>query len=453
MRRIAAIARLTLREAARAGTTASLALLLLAAIVWMAATIEGDGTPAGRIQIFLRYAFGVTTGVLTLATLWLAAGRIASELDDRTLQLVAVKPVRRSEVWLGKWLGLMALDAILLAICATAIWVCAEVVLRRSAPDARERAEARERTLVPRLAVKPEAGRIEAEAQTAYKPAGENPEGEESLTEFLRRAEAIRNTVPPGGTRQWAFRMPADFKPGQPLGLRTSFTYGSVDRLPMSGTWSLRSAAATSALWSTSVSNLPSGIARIALDSSSVPRDGRLILAFSNAPASEAGVISFNPDATELLAGAYALVPNVFRALLVALLKLGILAAAGLLCSAVFSTPMAIFASTSLAVMLAAVQYFAFTTAPGQAVFAHHHGDEEAPAWYDRASESVARAAAALVAPVETFSAVEAMTDGRVVTWSTVGRATVTLLALYTGLPALVGILLFRRRELAGLST
>jgi hypothetical protein len=57
------------------------------------------------------------------------------------------------------------------------------------------------------------------------------------------------------------------------------------------------------------------------------------------------------------------------------------------------------------------------------------------------------------VAPVETFDTVGAMADGRVVTWATVGKAALTLLALYTGVPAFVGILLFRRRELAGLST
>jgi hypothetical protein len=451
---MAAIARLTLCEAARTGTTGSLGIVLLATLVWMAVAIEGDGTPAGRIEVFLRYAFGVTTGILTLATLWLAAGRIASERDDRTLQLMAVKPVRRSEILLGKWMGLLALNALLLAACAATIWVCTEAALRRAVPDAHARARVRERMLVPRLAVEPKADSLDAEARTVYDRATAEPGGvAEPFDDFLRRFEAARNTVPPGGMRQWAFRMPAGFRPGHSLWLRTSFSYASVERYPMAGTWSLLSGATTSVLWSASVSNLPVGFVRIELDSSPAPRDGHLVLAFSNAPPSEAGAISFTPRATMLLAGAYAPAPNVLRALLVALLKLGILAAAGLLCSAVFSTPVATFAATSLAVMLAAVQYFAFTTSPDQSPFAHHDSGEEAPAWYDRASEAVAHGAAALVAPVETFDTVGAMADGRVVTWATVGKAALTLLVLYTGVPAFVGILLFRRRELAGLST
>jgi hypothetical protein len=39
-----------------------------------------------------------------------------------------------------------------------------------------------------------------------------------------------------------------------------------------------------------------------------------------------------------------------------------------------------------------------------------------------------------------------------VVAWRTVGKAALALLLLYTGIPAVAGILLFRRRELAGLS-
>jgi len=451
MKRIAAIARLTLREAARAGTTASLALLLLTAIVWMAAVIEGDGTPAGRIQVFLRYAFGLTTGILTLATLWLAAGRIASELDDRTLQLVAVKPIRRSELWLGKWLGLMGLNALLLAVCAAATLACAEIMLRRTAPG--DRAEVRERTLVSRLPVQPDAESIEVQARAAYERLVKGPDGAEPFEDFLPRFEAARNTVPPGGVRHWAFRMPARFRAGQPLWLQTSFTYASVERAPMTGSWSLLSGGTTSLLWSASVSNLPAGIVRLALDSAGLPPDGRLILAFSNAPGAEAGAIAFTPRNTELLAGAHPFAPNVFRALLVALLKLGILAAVGLLCSAVFSTPVATFISTSLAVMLAAVQYFVFTTAPEQDAFAHKHNDDPEAAWYDRASEAVAHAASSIVAPVDAFDAIGQMTDGRQVGWPTVGRAVMTLLVLYTGVPALVGILLFRRRELAGFST
>ena len=39
------------------------------------------------------------------------------------MQMVAVKPIARWQVWLGKWLGILSLNAVLLALAGAAIFV------------------------------------------------------------------------------------------------------------------------------------------------------------------------------------------------------------------------------------------------------------------------------------------------------------------------------------------
>ena len=122
----------------------------------------------------------------------------------------------------------------------------------------------------------------------------------------------------------------------------------------------------------------------------------------------EAGVIVFRPGSGAiLLTGEANMAVHLFRALLIVLLKLSVLAAAGLACSALFFTPVATFAATALAIMTLCVQYFIALSAPGQATGScgHHHGNEvpAPPTWYERAAETITRGAAVIVQPIDSL--------------------------------------------------
>ena len=56
------------------------------------------------------------TRLAGLSTLWLACGTLARDIEECQMQMVAVKPIARWQIWLGKWLGLLSLNAALLAI-------------------------------------------------------------------------------------------------------------------------------------------------------------------------------------------------------------------------------------------------------------------------------------------------------------------------------------------------
>src|SRR6059036_1662524 len=116
MQRLFAIAWLTWKAAFRFRLFLVLAFLLLAAVVGLPLLIKDDGTALGFTQILLTYTLTTITALLGLSTLWLACGTLARDIEECQIQMVAVKPIPRWQIWLGKWLGIMSLNAVLLAI-------------------------------------------------------------------------------------------------------------------------------------------------------------------------------------------------------------------------------------------------------------------------------------------------------------------------------------------------
>ena len=122
MQRILAIAFLTLKAAIRYRLVLVLGFLLLLGVVALPMFIKDDGTARGFTQILLTYTLTLIATSLGIATLWLACGTLASEIEECQMQMVAVKPVARWQIWIGKWIGIMILNFVLLALSGGAVF-------------------------------------------------------------------------------------------------------------------------------------------------------------------------------------------------------------------------------------------------------------------------------------------------------------------------------------------
>src|SRR2546426_7841979 len=122
MQRVFAITWLTVKAAFRFRLVVVLATVLLAGVILLPLVIKDDGTARGFTQILLTYTLSLITGLLGLATLWLACGTLARDVEECQIQMVAVKPIARWQIWLGKWLGIMMLNAMLLGVSAGAVY-------------------------------------------------------------------------------------------------------------------------------------------------------------------------------------------------------------------------------------------------------------------------------------------------------------------------------------------
>src|ERR1041385_5622150 len=118
MQRLLAIVWLTWKAAPRFRLFWVIAVLLIGSVVILPLVIKDDGTARGFTQILLTYTLSVITALLGLSTLWLSCGTLARDIEECQLQVVAVKPVGRWQIWLGKWLGITLLNLALLSIAA-----------------------------------------------------------------------------------------------------------------------------------------------------------------------------------------------------------------------------------------------------------------------------------------------------------------------------------------------
>src|ERR1043166_4875134 len=122
MQRLLAIALLTVRAAFRSRLVLALSVILIGGVVVLPIIIKDDGTARGFTQIVLTYTLGLITALLGFVTVWLGCGALAREVEEAQMQMVAVKPIPRWEIWIGKWVGIMALNALLLGASGAAVY-------------------------------------------------------------------------------------------------------------------------------------------------------------------------------------------------------------------------------------------------------------------------------------------------------------------------------------------
>ncbi len=229
MKKIAAIAGLTWKSAFRYRLFWIMAGLLAAAVVGLPLLLKTDGTAKGLVQILLTYTLSAVAALLGFATLWLSCGTLARDVEECQVQMVAVKPIARWQIWLGKWLGLLALNAVLLALAGAAIFFVLQWRAAKLPADQQKilrddifvsRASARE----PPLDLGPEVERIMR--QRVKDPSQMDPR---DLAEIRLQLTAALTTnfteVPPGLGKRWCIDLHSlrERLRDQPLLLRVKF--------------------------------------------------------------------------------------------------------------------------------------------------------------------------------------------------------------------------------------
>src|SRR5271165_2758045 len=164
MQRLLAIAGLTWKAAFRFRLFLVLALLLLSSVVGLPLLVQDDGTARGFTQILLTYTLSAITGLLGLSTLWLACGTLARDIEECQIQVVATKPIARWQIWLGKWLGIVTLNAALLAISGACVYGLLQYRAGKLPPD--EQQVLREQILVSRGSAKEASNDADIDSET-----------------------------------------------------------------------------------------------------------------------------------------------------------------------------------------------------------------------------------------------------------------------------------------------
>jgi len=409
MKALLAIVGLTLRAALRSRLIAGLAFVLALLNLGLPALLLGDGTPGGRLHVLLLYNLAFSALILGLATLWAACATLSQDIAHHHIDLVGVKPIPRSLLWLGRWLGLTVLNALLLALVGLFTGLQAARLVRQ--PPA------------------PPADVTLADAFAGHR--------------ILETGPATTPVVAlPGSTSIWVFALPADPLPAgvchYRLRYRLSPNYGDTN--PVSGIWQFTDAAGT--LLSRQVTTQHVTALRTLTVPAHLPVQSPLTAAFINDPAGMSCTALFSlKQPPQLQIPTLSWAANLSRALLILLLHLALLAAVGLAIGTLFTLPVAVFVSTALLVAALLSQWVV------AAAGSPRHTEAGDPASPPALTEQAALRVARMIAPALQYGPLSRLTAGIALDNAFVARAGGTLL-LYSAAFAAVGIIALKRREL-----
>jgi ABC-type transport system involved in multi-copper enzyme maturation permease subunit len=122
MRSIWAVAKNTVKQALRMKIAAVFIVLLLILLPVMGVSLTGDGTLKGRLQTFVSYGLSLTSFLLCLLTIVVSIYSLSSDIKQRQIYTVITKPIRRFQLVLGKFLGVILLDVFLLLLFSALIY-------------------------------------------------------------------------------------------------------------------------------------------------------------------------------------------------------------------------------------------------------------------------------------------------------------------------------------------
>lgn len=454
MQALLAIARLTFKAAFRFRLVPLLSAILVGGVILLPAVIKDDGTAEGMTQIVLTYTLGLTVTILGITTLWLACGTLARDIEECQLQLVDVKPVGRWQIWLGKWVGIMMVNLLWLAVAAVVIHVQLQWRARRLPPD--EQATLRNEVFVARGSVKPPIPDIQGEVERIMQERLEQAEATGVDRRELRRLieEAVKTqyqVVRPGWVRTWRINLAdlAERLRDQPLFLRIRFY--TADRTGTYRTYQTQWVIGPPegpVVQRETLSLAPESFHEIRLRPGLIGKDGTLTIQMYNP--NQKGLLFQFEDGFELLYREGSFTPNYIRGVSILACWLALLAALGLATASRLSFPVAAFVSLGLLIV-------AFSTGTMRSVIEQgtilavnpETGRVDQPNLFDTASVAFFKALLWVVNLVRDFSPIQNLSTGRTVSWGTLLRAFGQIVLLMGGLFALTGITLLERRELA----
>jgi hypothetical protein len=461
MQRLLAITWLTWKAAFRFRLFIVIAALLLVSVIALPILIKDDGTARGFTQILLTYTLSTITALLGLSTLWLSCGTLARDIEECQMQVVATKPIARWQIWMGKWLGIVSLNAVLLILAGLSVFILLQWRATKLPP--KEQATLRNEILIARGSAKlPNVDeQIQHDAQQMLQERLEkNPIAKADLAEvqkqIVERVKAAYQLVPPGYSKDWQIDLGVRAKllRDQPLQLRVKFN--SAEKSP-SGTFvalfQVGVPEKTKEVWRGEPMSLaPDSFHEFEIPPNLFDENGVLTITF------------FNPNNTALLfpldegievlyrEGNFGL--NFARGLGIILCWMALLAAIGLASASFLSFPVAAFFSLGILTMAFSTGTLANAISEGTIIASSgESGGPSGPSVVDIVAIPFFRAALEVINLAKDFSPIDSLSTGRSITWLELLKAFAQIVLLLGGIFALFGIVVFNRRELATAQT
>ena len=453
-KRVNAVARLTIKAAFRYRLFWVLLTLLVGAVIALPLLIKDDGTARGFTQILLTYTLSVITMLLGFTTLWLSCGSLARDIEEAHMQVVAVKPIARWQIWLGKWIGIVVLNAVLLALAGASVFFLLQWRAHRLPPD--QLRVLQNEVFVARASKKEAAVDIASDVDRILKEKiKESPVTTLDVPIMKKQIEeqmkAALQIVQPNYLRRWQidFGLKRRFLQNQPLYVRYKFIAAQTNESgTYLGLWEIGPPDSNRRAPSRPMSMSADTFHEFAIPAVLIGDDGKLTVDFINR--NETALLFPLDEGFEVLyrEGGFGL--NFSRGLGIILCWLALLAAIGLMSASFLSFPVAAFFSMTMLVIGLSSGTLSRVLEEGSVVGVNHEtGVADSKSVVDYVMLPIFRGLLEVIKLVEDFSPIDSLSTGRSITWFHLGRAFGQIVLFVGGIFAIVGVIVFTRRELA----
>jgi len=450
--RITAVAAVTLQATYRFRLFPALLVFLLLTVVVLPLMIKDDGTARGLTQILLTYTLGISVSLLGFSTLWLACGVLARDIEDCTIQTLAVKPIARWEIWIGKWLGILALNASLLSF--TGFCVYASVQYRAAKLPDDQKLVLRDQILVGRGSVKAPVPDLTQEIEKTLQERLKEPSVAAMDRAFVKQQveEMVKGReqyVPPLMGKRWDLDFGAlrSLDKSGTMHVRVKFNKGALTQITTFPVMFQVGPPGDKRMIRVEVALADDSFHEVPIPADVLDENGHVNVEFYNM--SPIPLMVPLDEGIELLYYESGFGANFCRGLVIIFLWLALLAALGLAAASYMSFPVAAFFSLAMLLVALSSGIMESVVKEGTVTGVNHETGRAAGSLVDLIIVPVFRLMLKGINLVKEFSPIDSLSSGRSVTWWQLFRAIGQIGVLVTGFFALIGIGLFYRRELA----
>jgi hypothetical protein len=374
MRKTISVAGTTLRLLFRGGAGWGLLILSSLFAVFIFFSASSGGALIDELRIRVEYALYASSTLLNLALVYFACVSLRKEIDERRFHTISAAPVHRSEIWLGKFFGVLCLGT--LAFLSISISIAASCVFLISGwpkPDQVE--ELNSKFFRTYYKCEPDLGTLEKEVNAVYKKRlkllvkqqkalhhhheegdhahhhhhhdhgkweGETWRARKYLLAEIRKSKQI---ISPGSTSKWKFKWSPSSNQGNEVLLRFKF-YTNRKRRESEGVWSVLDENGV-ALWSGNFKGYPFIEHELKIPSELMPATKEFTLTYKGTSPTFVIFPVYN-NGLAILYDSGGLFKNFCYLFFFTVAHMAVLVALALMFSAMFSYSVAVFSTVSL---------------------------------------------------------------------------------------------------------
>ena len=444
-----AVAINTIKQALRMKVAAVFLILLLILLPVMGFSATGDGTLKGRLQTFVSYGLSLTSILLCLLTIIISIYSVTSDIEQRQIYTVITKPIRRFQFLLGKLLGVVILDVILLGFFSAIIYTITIYTPQFFNASETERIQANNEFFTARAALTVPEVDVSQDVENIYKKlevSNELPDNvprDEIIAELTKQQQLVKRAAAVGYELLWEFDNVKPRDPNERLFIR--FKYDVPVTPPDSQVYGLWTVGDYRQIkYGMKPDILPYIFERkdpvrkfceIEVPADAVAKDGYLAVGFFNVPLNNTAVI-FPPDGIEVLYKADTFTGNFVRAVLLILLRLIFLACLGILTSTFLSFPVAI---------LLCLVLFSTASVSGFVIESFNFLSKNLSGAYSYTIKPVI----SVLPQFDKFNPTKFLVPARLLSWSLLARCAAVMVCIKAFLLLVLALVIFSYREIA----